>query len=232
MRDQDLPFIRDNLLFASMEDANFHALMQAAYFQQFPPGVQMVTQGDPADFLHVVFEGTVELFASTGRKETLIDLVSPYQTFILAAVVRDDVHLMSARTVETCKILMIPAANIREVFETDAAFARAIVRELGGRYRGMVKALKNQKLRTSVERLANYLLREELEQGGTGVLVLPLEKRALASLLGMTPENLSRAFASLSPYGVRVNGATVSLAKPGDLATLAKQNPLIDDPES
>lgn len=147
-------------------------------------------------------------------------MVSPYQTFILAAVVRDAVQLMSARTSGRCKILMIPSRNIRDTFEHDAAFARAIVSELGGRYRGMVKALKNQKLH------------QEAEQGGNGQLTLPVEKRALASLLGMTPENLSRAFGTLAPYGVEVDGAVVNMTKPKDLATLAKQNPLIDDPAS
>lgn len=230
MRDDDLPLIRNNPLFASMQAANFERLMQAAYFQQFPAGVQLIAEGEPPDFLHVVFEGMVELFAGNGGKDTLIELVRPYQTFILAAVVRDAVYLMSARTAKTCKVLMIPSRDIRDAFENDASFARAIVRELGGRYRGMVKALKNHKLRTSVERLANYLLRQELEQGGNGRLTLPLEKRALASLLGMTPENLSRAFATLGPYGVKVEASLVRITKPDDLATLAKQDPLIDDP--
>jgi len=232
MRKEDRPLIRENPLFSSMEADNFEDLMQAAYFQQFPAGVQMISEGEPADFLHVVFEGTVDLFARNATKNTLIEQVRPYQTFILAAVVRDGVQLMSARTAKTCKILMIPSQNIREVFERDAAFARAVVWELGGRYRGMVKALKNQKLRTSVERLASYLLRQELEQGGNGRLTLPLEKRTLASLLGMTPENLSRAFSTLGPYGVKVDGAVVQLTNRKDLAVLAKQNPLIDDPAS
>lgn len=230
MRKEDRPLIRENPLFSTMDKNNFEDLIQAAYFQQFPAGVQMISEGEPADFLHVVFDGSVELFAHSNGKETLIELARPHQTFILAAVVRDAVQLMSARTAQTCKILMIPSSNIRDVFERDAAFARSVVHELGGRYRGMVKALKNQKLRTSVERLANYLLRQELEQGGNGRLTLPLEKRALASLLGMTPENLSRAFGTLAPYGVVVEGSSVRLTKLKDLGTLAKHNPLIDDP--
>ena len=55
---------------------------------------------------------------------------------------------------------------------------------------------------------------------------------ALRVLLGMTPENLSRAFATLKPYGVVVDGARVDLTKPEDLRTLAKPTSLIDDPTS
>ncbi len=47
----------------------------------------------------------------------------------------------------------------------------------------------------------------------------------------MTPENLSRAFAALRPYGVTVSTQNVTIAKPDDLRTLAKPTPLIDDPD-
>jgi CRP/FNR family transcriptional activator FtrB len=60
-------------------------------------------------------------------------------------------------------------------------------------------------------------------------IVLPHEKRVLASLLGMSPENLSRAFASLSSYGVVVHGAEVSLGRPEALERLARPHPLIDN---
>ncbi|MCF6315791.1 MAG: helix-turn-helix domain-containing protein, partial [Marinosulfonomonas sp.] len=58
------------------------------------------------------------------------------------------------------------------------------------------------------------------------------EKRRLASVLGMTPENLSRAIKSLRPYGVIIDGQTVEITKPDDLKRLAKPTPLIDDPRS
>lgn len=230
MRSEDLPAVRELGLFADMESGHFDELMQVAYLQRFPPQVQLITEGDPADFLHVVVDGTVELFATSNNRETTMAVINPVETFILAAVLKDAVYLMSARTMAASRILMIPAENIRDVFERDAAFARSIVQELSVRYRDMVKLLKNQKLRTSVERLANYLLYEHQCQGANGALTLPTDKRTLATLLGMTPENLSRAFGTLGPYGVSVDGARIALSKLNDLETLAKPNPLTDDP--
>lgn len=232
VRAEDLPDVRALDLFADMEEANFDELMQAAYLQRFPPQVQLIREGDPADFLHVVVEGTVELYAGANNRETTTAVIEPVATFILAAVLRDAVYLMSARTMTATRILMIPCENIRTIFARDAAFARSIVGELSMRYRDMVKSLKNHKLRTSVERLANYLLGEHARQGGNGGLTLKIDKRTLAALLGMTPENLSRAFGTLAPYGVTVNGAEIALANTKDLETLAKPSPLIDDPNS
>ena len=149
-------------------------------------------------------------------------------TFILAAVIRDEVYLKSARTLTPAQILMIPAAAVREVFDRDAAFARAIVGELALRYRDMVRALKDQKLRTGTERLANWILETDRQQGGSGRIVLPHDKRTLASRLGMTPENLSRNLASLAAHGVAGSGREIVIADRDALQRWAKPNPLID----
>lgn len=230
MRADDLPVVRQLDLFAAMDEANFEELMQAAYLQRFPPQVQLIAEGDPADFLHVVVEGGVELFATANGRETTMAMVEPVATFILAAVLKDAVYLMSGRTTQKSRILMIPATNIRTIFERDAAFARAIVRELAARYRDMVKALKNQKLRSGAERLANYLLHKHGEQDGAGRVTLQIDKKTLAALLGMTPENLSRAFAALRPYGVTVNGRDVELTRIEEMRRFAKPTALIDEP--
>jgi len=212
-----------------MGDSNFDTLMQAAYLQTFPGQLELITEGDPADFLYIVIEGCVELYAQSNGREATMGMVRPVETFILAAVLKDAVYLMSARTCDRAKILLIPSENVREAFEKDAAFARAIVVELASCYRGVVKVHKDLKLRTAIERLANRLLRYHAEQGASGALELPYDKRTLASMLGMTPENLSRAFNTLKPYGVDVNGGSIRLTDLKSLESLAKPNPLIDD---
>jgi CRP/FNR family transcriptional activator FtrB len=216
-------------LFESMSESNFETLMKAAYLQTFPAQLDLITEGDPADFLYIVTEGCVELYARSNGRETTMAIVRPVGTFILAAVLKDAVYLMSARTVQKSRILLIPSQNVRAAFERDEAFARAIVQELASCYRGVVKEHKSLKLRTAVERLANRLLRYHSEQGATGSLELPYDKRTIASLLGMTPENLSRAFNTLKPFGVDVDGSLVRLNDLDGLATLAKPNALIDD---
>ena len=95
MRSTDVPLVRELDLFAEMAAPAFGELMQAALLQRFPAQVQLITEGDPADYLHIVIEGGVELFASSYNRETSIEIVRPVSTFILAAVLRDATYLMS-----------------------------------------------------------------------------------------------------------------------------------------
>lgn len=229
MRPSDIPVIRELRLFESMDDENFSEVMHAAYLQNFPNQVQLIAEGDSADFLFIVIEGCVELYAQANGREATMAMVRPVGSFILAAVLKDAAYLMSARTAQKSRVLMIPAQNIREAFENDIAFSRAIVAELADCYRAVVKEYKGLKLRTGVERLANRMLKYHEDQGLTGSLTLPYDKKTLAALLGMTPENLSRAFGTLKAYGVSVNGSKVKLTDIEGLMTLAKPNPLIDD---
>lgn len=229
MRSADLEVIRDLPLFAGLSTANLAELMQAAYLQLFPQHVQLINEGEHADFLYIVVEGCVEMFAATNGHKTTMELARPVSSFILAATLTDAVYLMSARTTEKSRLLMIPSEDIRIMMARDFGFAHAIANEQATAYRSMVRTLKNQKLRSSVERLANYLLREHADQGANGAITLTIDKRTLAALLGMTPENLSRAFGTLKPYGIEVEGANISLNKLEDLETLAKPTPLIDD---
>ena len=227
-----MPKIRQLGIFSSMAEENFTELMNAAYLQNFPAQVDLIAEGDNADFLFFVVDGCVELFAEANGREGVLALVRPFGSFILAAVLEDSVYLMSARTTEKSRILMIPAQNVREAFKSDDNFARSIVSELSSYFRAVVKEYKDLRLRTGVERLANRLIKYHISQGAPGFVKLPCDKKTLASILGMTPENLSRAFGTLKPYGVEVKGQKVVFEDLPALIVLAKPNPMIDDPST
>ncbi|MEM9637458.1 MAG: cyclic nucleotide-binding domain-containing protein [Pseudomonadota bacterium] len=229
MPESDLSDVRSLHLFAEMSDENFRALMRGSYVQNFPPQIDLIEEGDPSDFLHIVLSGSVELFSSWNRRETSMATVRPISTFILAATIKDAPYLMSARTLEKSRIALIPSQDVRAVFDSDAAFARAIVTELAQCYRSVVKNTKDLKLRTSLERLANYLLRQQRYADMAVEFELRLEKRRLASSLGMTPENLSRAFKSLQSYGVKVDGNHITISDQKDLEAFARPSALIDN---
>jgi CRP/FNR family transcriptional activator FtrB len=229
MPESDYPDIRVLHLFEDMADEHFLSLMRGAYVQNFPPQIELITEGEPSDFLHIVLSGSVDLFSTWNGRETSMATVRPISTFILAASIKNAPYLMSARTLEKSRIALIPSQDVRGVFAADNDFARAIVEELAQCYRSVIKAQKDLKLRTSLERLANYLIRQQKHAGGAPEFNLDFEKRRLASVLGMTPENLSRAFKSLQSYGVTVDGTRITVDDQHDLVRFAKPDPLIDD---
>lgn len=229
IRNSDAERVRNISFFKSADDPTFSKAMNGAFLQRFPANTTLLMEGDSVDFLYILLEGTVELGAGWKSKDTTLAILRPVSTFILAAVVLESDALMSAVTLERSEILMVPGDSLRRSMKENAAFGFAVSEELAGCYRGLVRSIKNHKLRDSTERLANYLLTQRARQGNKPEIVLPHEKRVLAALLGMTPENLSRAFSKLSDKGVSVEGASVRLDNVAALERLARPTPLIDN---
>jgi CRP/FNR family transcriptional activator FtrB len=229
VRPGEKPEIARLPLFREMQEEQRERIFSGSFLQVFPPQLTLFELGQHPDFLHVLIDGLVELYATSAGRDTTMRIVEPVTSFILAAVVTDMPYLMSARTLTSSRILLVPAALVREVVKQDCALMQATMRELALAYRDMVRALTDMKLRQSAERLGNLLLQQERRQGGNGAVQLKAEKRLLASLLGMTPENLSRAFAVLGQHGLEVDGALVTIGDRTALEAFSRPDPVKDD---
>lgn len=206
-------------------------LLQGALLQRLPAGVVLLHEGDHADFLHVLLEGLLEIFTEQGGADLGISLVRPVSTFLPAAVVGDQVYLHSVRTLQNSRVLLIPADRARALFEHDAAFARIVAREVSWAYRGLVKKLKGHLARSSIERLANWILTESQKSPSAASVVLPFDRGTLASHIGTTREHLSRSLAQLTEHGVRIRGREIIIDRRELLEAFARPQRLIDDPE-
>jgi CRP/FNR family transcriptional activator FtrB len=232
MKAVDVETVRGLPLFKEMQARRFHGLTGGGYLQRLPRGVLLAAEGERPEFLHVLVQGSVELFSTRRGQETTLSVIRPTGAFILAAVVLDRLYLKSARTLQPSTVLLIPARAVREALEGDAAFTRAVLTELALRYRAVVKDLKSQRLRTGPERLANWLLAYSEERGGATSFKMPIEKKALAHMLGMRPEQLSRGLGELARLGVSVRGSVIAIDDAAALRKFAMPDPLIDDPLS
>ena len=188
----------------------------------------------------MLVEGLVEIFTEQNGGEWGISLINPVSTFILAAVVSDQPYLNSARTLADSRVLLIPAQHVRAIFDQDVAWARIVARELAFAYRSSIKKLKGYMARSSVERLANWILAEARKDRvnfeGTdiriGNIVVPFDRGTLASHIGTTRENLSRSLALLTEHGVRIRGREIVIDSKQQLEAFARPQRFIDDPAS
>ena len=231
MRSEEIELMQKLPLFQDVERERVDGMLRVSFLQRFPAGVELVSEGDPADFLHAVVDGSVEIYSSYRDRETTISVLGAGQWFITAAVVLDRVYLKSARSLSPARILLIPAQSVRAVFRDDPAFARCIALDLATSYRMVVKDIKNQKLRSGIERLANWIIAHDANLGHPRKFDLPFEKKVLASRLGMAPEVLSRTLATLSAYDVKITGPTIEIHDIKALRKLARPINTIDDPQ-
>lgn len=197
-------------LFSHLEEAELDALLRSAAVRAFPKGEALV---DPAESgaLMILLNGWAALSAEQGDRRAVLALVQAPDALNLACVMAGSCAQTTWRAAGPCTVAFLSGSTFRETVARDPHLAVRVADTLARAYRHMVATAAAQRLQSAPRRLVDYLLALPPVDGDGDVVLLPHAKHLLASLLGMTPENLSRAIASLAPHGVAIHGSRVAI---------------------
>jgi CRP/FNR family transcriptional regulator, transcriptional activator FtrB len=227
-----IPALENLPLLNSLSRSSRLQLLRHGVLHGVGPGTLLFEQGEMPTFQHVVVAGSVHLFGrSSAGREVLIEVVSPPDLVIPAAVVTGAPYLMRARVSEPSRLLLIEADAFRSAVAREPMLAQEVILSLAGQFRRLVRQIKNLKLRTASERVGCYLVALSQRQGTLHRAILPYEKNLIASELGITRESFSRALSALKSVGVTVRNDTISIRDRTRLAAACGLDPLIDGPE-
>jgi CRP/FNR family transcriptional activator FtrB len=209
--------------FAALPDGVLERLAVNAREWVVPAGGTIYVHGNMPEDLHIILEGQVGLFGiGADGESTVVEVLRAVDQFNLAAVLTDGRYLMTARALTPVRLYLIEAARLRDIVQSEPQLAVAMIVSLSRHYRMLVQQVKDLKLHSTAQRLGCFLLGLAREQRDPKSLKLPYDKQLLAARLGTTPENLSRAFATLRGHGVRTTGSMVSLDDLDRLTTFAQ----------
>lgn len=226
MRSSDAYLVRGFPIFRGVSDAVVESVMSRSNIRDASAGEILLTEGERPQSLFVLLNGLVETYSSHADKVVTLSFIRPPTAFIVAAVWMNQPQLTSARVTIGSRLLVIPAEVVRETIASDKDFVGAIGLELAIRYRDVLRELKNQRIRSATERLANWLL-VEAAVAGNDEFHLEVGKARLAARLGMSGEHLSRAFAGLRECGVAIDGNRVRIDR-AKLEAIARPSVLMD----
>ncbi|MDR3517653.1 MAG: helix-turn-helix domain-containing protein [Azospirillaceae bacterium] len=211
--------------------ATLDDLAAEALLHRVPPGSLVFEQAETPVFAQFLLSGSVELLGVRGHLETLVELVRPVDLIIPAAVVGGQPYLMRARIHEEAHLLLIRAETFRQMMASDPALCRAVLGCLAAQFRRQVRVAKNLKLRSAEERVGCYLVALLPRDDSAADFKLPMEKRLIASQLGMTRETFSRALAGMAKFGLRIIGDTVQVEDADTARARFALDPFIDGGE-
>lgn len=208
--------------------ATIEELAEQAMVIRLPRGVQIFEQAESPAFAQFVLAGSIELLAVRGEEETLVELVRSDEMLLPAAVLGKLPYLVRARVREDAVLLMVPAGTFRAAVTVDHALCLAVLACQATQFRRQMKVAKAIRLRSAEERVGSFLLALAETSPDDAGIRLPLEKRQIASQLGMTRETLSRVLPALSPHGLRVAGDRLFVDDLAAARSAFPYDPLID----
>lgn len=212
MRRTDLTATRRARLLSQVPEGKRASLLTSCFVQPLPSDAVLCRQGERPDFLHIVVSGRVGLFGESARGEALVEIFGPGDAFIVPAVALDKPSLLTARMLDDGRIVMWPAEDFRAQVRVNGSLAQGAMLQLSDYWRLLVSQIKDLKLLTAVERLSALLLNLAPRGADQAKVMLPGNRGLVASLLGVAPQSLSRAFADLRPIGVSGDGREISIA--------------------
>jgi CRP/FNR family transcriptional activator FtrB len=206
-------------------------LADQAVLHRAPAGVMLFEQAETPAFAQFLLRGAIELLAVRDGAETLVESLRPYDLVLPAAVLSRQPYLVRGLVQEEAQLLMIQADAFRRAVAADHAFCLAVLACQSAQFRRRMKLAKAIRLRSAHERIGAYLVALCDANPGARDIRLPVDKRLIATQLGMTRETFSRALPAMARHGLRVVGDRLHVDDLAAARAAFPYDPLIDGPE-
>jgi CRP/FNR family transcriptional regulator, cyclic AMP receptor protein len=199
------------------------ALVQAGRRQRHPARSRVFEEGDPGYEVLIVEQGSVKLVrVSTDGRELVVAVRGEGAILGELSAIDGGVRSTSASTLTPVQLIAVSFERFRELLDTRAGIARALLDVLAERLRESTdRALElgtADALTRVCRRLAEFADLDPAPPVDGVVLTVPLSQQEIASLSGLSREAVVKALRTLRELGwIDVAGRSVTLLDVGAL---------------
>lgn len=149
-------------------------------------------EGRAGNTAYFLASGMVKLFKTDVEgKEAAISFIKPGQIFGALVLLFEGHYPVSAVALEKIEILSFSTREFDEMLRKHPGFAIRMFKYFAARHKFYINSIKDLAVSSPCTRLLNYL-NYLAETSGSRNFSLPVPKKEIALLLGITPETLSR----------------------------------------
>ncbi len=188
-------------LLAKLSPDHLRKLQEISLDQVLPKGALLFAPGDPSRGFYVVREGVVRVYGISPRgKEITQEIAGRGSAFAVASLFADSYHCY-AEALKDSRLHLIKKKEFLDLVAADSKFAVEWMRMLSLMVIHLRRRLVDLTLKSPKARIANYLLLLAEMQGSPSV-ALPVPRKDLATLLGMTHETFYHTARELEDHGL------------------------------
>jgi CRP/FNR family transcriptional regulator, nitrogen fixation regulation protein len=167
---------------------------------KYARGAEIYGESEPADYIYQVVDGAVRSYKllSDGRRQI--------GAFHLAGDIfgleNSAAHRFTAEAIVETTARLIRRCSLEHVAETDVVVALDLLNMTTRNLRHAEEHMLLLGRKTSLERVAAFLLEMDRRLTAAGIIALPMSRRDIADYLGLTLETVSRALSCLHAKGI------------------------------
>jgi CRP/FNR family transcriptional regulator, nitrogen fixation regulation protein len=163
-------------------------------------GAEIFGEAEPAEYIYQVVEGAVRSYKllSDGRRQIgAFHLVGD-----IFGLENGAAHRFTAEAIVDTTVRLAKRVSLEHVAEVDALVARELLSMTTTNLQHAENHMLLLGRKTSLERVAAFLLEMDHRLTAAGVMALPMSRRDIADYLGLTLETVSRALSCLHEKGL------------------------------
>jgi len=181
---------------AEIEEISRHGVPR-----EFRARTVLISEGDQSDAIYIILEGRVRAYVSDGEgREALLSVMGPGEYFGELAI-DEGPRSASVMTLEPCKLLVVPVADLAEFVKRNPSFAMHFIRRLISRIRTLTDSVRSLALMDAYGRVARLLLEQSVTEEGVRFVPERMTQSEIASRVGCSREMVSRIFKDLVQGG-------------------------------
>lgn len=226
-----LDLLREIELFQGLRPNELAKVAGAAQERRFESGAFIYFQGDPAEHLHVLIEGSVKLAQLTPEgQQVILRYASPGEAFAVVAVLSNMRYPVSAEAAQDSLTLTWGREVMKEMMMQHPQLALNALETLARRtreFQDRVRELSTERVERRIARALLRLARQTGRKIREGVLIeMPLSRQDLAEMTGTTLYTVSRMLSQWESRGiVKSKREQVTILFPHGLVTIAEDLP-------
>jgi CRP-like cAMP-binding protein len=201
-------------LFRDIEHTTLADIATHARWRDIDAGETLFSQGDAGKHFFLVKSGAVKLYLlSENGQEHILEIISRERTFAEAVMFMGGNYPVYASALENTRLIAFDSTHFRRLLQDNPRLCLSLLAAMSRQLHALVADIDRISLQSGTQRLTQYLLAQPAHtHDNRRVLQLPASKQAIASLLDIRPETLSRIFSRLTEEGLlRVEGDTVTI---------------------
>lgn len=220
--------LRDNFLFARLDDQQFERVVALSRRRALADGERLFNAGDHATHFYLVVNGQIKLtrLAPNGN-EKVIEIVAAGNTFAEALMFADaPAYPVTATAIDHCEVIAFDNKAFMALLRESVDTCFRMMSDMSQRLHRMIKEIDELTLQSAIGRVANFLIAKQAAEGGNHAeFDLEAPKGIIASRLSVKPETFSRILGTFSSQGlVSVKGSRVAILDAEGLRALAQSS--------
>ena len=165
----------------------------------YKKGTEIYGEKEPAEYVYQVKSGAVRSYklTSDGRRQ----IGAFHLTSDIFGLENGSEHRFTAEAIVDTTLRLIKRQSLEMVAESDSVVARNLLSMTTSNLQHAEDHMLLLGRKTSLERVAAFLLEMDKRLTAAGVIALPMSRRDIADYLGLTLETVSRALSRLHDLG-------------------------------